>query len=121
MTKAMVEIEKSAWFSHPMCDKKRQFSVKKSLPFVESIRGEYTHRVRHVTIYTDARAAHAAVSCWCGMSITISNRKKNMLVAEPSQGRPVCATCEGRVARVGIAQPQEINGHTVKYSPRKTS
>lgn len=121
MMTAMVDIERSSWFDHQMCDKRRQFSVKKSLPFVESIRGVYTHRVRHVTVYTGEGKSHMAITCWCGMSICISSRKPNRLVAEPSNGRKVCATCEGRVVGAGAAGLQEINGRQVKYTPRRAS
>lgn len=103
--------------------------VKSSLPFVESARGEYTHRVRSATVYTVINATaftpkgtmHAAVNCWCGMTLLLSAKKRSRLVAEPSEGRPICATCEGRAIGAGQLGTQEIAGRAVKYSPKRGS
>jgi len=114
----MVDIKPSKWFSHPLCDRSKQFPAKKSMPFVESIQGTYTHRVRYVTMYNNGKESHVAVNCWCGMSICISRRKPNRLCSSPSNGRKRCATCEGRAIGAGVVLPSVINGVDVVYSPR---
>lgn len=93
--------------------------VKASLPFAESDSGWYTHRVRSaILIKLGDRPAHMAIRCWRGMSLLISKRKHGRFVAEPSAGRPVCATCEGRAIGAGQEDSHKINGRMVKFSPR---
>lgn len=114
----MIDIEPSSFLSHPMCDKQTTLSAKKSKPFVESFMGYYAHRVRHVTLYSREGGSHIAVNCWCGMTICISNRKPSRLVEFPSQGKPICATCEGRAIGAGVDGSREIAGRQVMFSPR---
>lgn len=93
--------------------------VKKALPYAESSGGEYTHRVRSARLITfKGFGAHMAISCWCGMSLLISKRHKSQFVAEPSFGRPMCATCEGRAIGAGVDGSHKINGRMVKFQPR---
>lgn len=47
---AMIDIEPSSIIKHPHAGK-HCTAAKRSLPFAESLQGEYTHRVRHVTLY----------------------------------------------------------------------
>lgn len=111
----MIEIEPSPYFKKSGIG----HAVTKALPFVESGAGEYTHRVRHITLYTVLGKSHMAVACWCGMSINVgSRRRRSKLVDSPTTGRPVCATCEGRVIGAGIVPPREIGGKHVMYAPR---
>lgn len=92
--------------------------IKQSLPYAESDAGHYTHRVRSAAIYTMLGKQHMGIRCWCGMSLLISERKKGKLVAEPSIGRPICATCEGRAIGAGTDADHKINGRIVRYAPR---
>jgi len=97
--------------------------AKRSLPFAESGAGKYTHRVRSVQIIAlDPKQwpAHIAVSCWCGQSVLISEKrqhKASRIVAEPS--RVLCATCEGRAIGAGQLGAQEIGGRAVMFSPQR--
>ena len=113
----MIDIEPSRIIKHPHAGKDC-VAAKRSLPFVESLQGEYTHRVRHVTLHNGLAKAHFSVTCWCGMTICISARRKGRLVAEPGEGRPICATCEGRVVGAGVVGEREIAGKAVMYQPR---
>ena len=89
--------------------------AKKSLPFAASTAGIYAHRVRSVDMITMLGESHLAVACWCGMTLLVSTRKKTKLYEEVPDGRPMCATCEGRV--IG-KDSGKINGLDVRYKPR---
>lgn len=94
--------------------------VKRALPFVESFRGQYTHRVRAIQVLVNSWGSHMAVRCWCGQTVSISQRKPNRgnaLMVEPT-GRPICATCEGRAIGAGQLGAPEIAGRPVMFSPR---
>lgn len=93
--------------------------AKQALPFVESARGRYAHRVREVTLHNLGGKAHIAVGCWCGMVLFISPRKHGRLVAEPEPGRPICATCEGRAIGSGQLGAREIAGREVMFQPSR--
>jgi len=94
--------------------------AKRSLPFVEPIRGNYAHRVRSVAYYTSnsaSRPPHAAVKCWCGQTILVGGRRDGAhLVADVTL--PICATCEGRAIGAGQVGAREIAGRPVMYSPK---
>lgn len=94
--------------------------AKRSLPFVESLRGNYAHRVRSVAYYTlhsPRHPPHAAVKCWCGQTILIGGKRESaQLVADVSL--PICATCEGRAIGAGQVGAREIAGRPVMYSPK---
>lgn len=94
--------------------------VKKSLPFVTSIRGGYVHRVRYVTMFTILGKSHLAVSCWCGMTQFVSGTRKAKLIESPDESSVMCATCEGRAIGAGLDGVTEINGRMVKFSPVKS-
>lgn len=100
----------------------RNVYASKSLPFVESGAGRYTHRVRGlalVTMHAPTYQPHAAASCWCGMTILLSPKpvhSRNRLAEEPS--RVLCATCEGRAIGAGQLGAQEIAGKPVMFAPR---
>lgn len=103
--------------------------IPRALPFVESIVGEYTHRVRSAQSFTKISSSafwregeiHVAAKCWCGMTMLLSARKKTRFVAEPSPGRPICATCEGRAIGAGMLGTPEIAGRPVKFSPQRVA
>lgn len=93
--------------------------AKMARPFVASDAGEYVHRVRSVTVYTVLGKSHMAVRCWCGMTQLVSKRKKGRLLDVPTAGRPMCATCEGRVIGAGEIGARKINGMDVRYKPNQ--
>ncbi|WP_333662751.1 hypothetical protein [Acinetobacter sp.] len=92
-------------------------AVKQSVPFVEARHGEYTHRVRHVTLITFMNKSHFAVQCWCGMTMCMggSGKGTGILLEIPSPNRPMCATCEGRAIGAGLLGVREIAGREVMY------
>jgi len=93
--------------------------VKRSPPFAESPKGAYTHRVRYATLYRVGDSVpHMSIGLWCGMTLCISKRKPGRFVSEPSRGRPMCATCEGRAIGAGRDGSHKINGRMAKFSPR---
>lgn len=104
-------IKRKGW-GHENCK-----AIKKSVPFVEAKCGEYTHRVRHVTLITFMNKSHFSVKCWCGMSLNFggSGKGKGQFVKNPSEGRPMCATCEGRAIGAGLLGAREISGRPVMY------
>lgn len=98
--------------------------ITKAPPFAESRSGNYTHRVRSAIIHTnDGHWSHMAAHMWCGMGMLFDTRKHagNRFVDEPSAGRPVCATCEGRAIGAGQDGAMKIAGRMVKFSPRLTN
>jgi hypothetical protein len=98
----MVELQRARlprWRPSPI------LPIAKSLPFVESRMGRYTHRVRCANL---------------GMSFCISERK-GRFVEEPSPGYVVCATCEGRAIGAGQLGAREIAGREVMFAPRRTA
>lgn len=99
----------------------RMRSVRRSVPFVESFYGTYTHRVRSITMHELLNKSHMSVGCWCGMTINLSQHRRNRLLLEPSQGRPICATCEGRAIGSGQLGAREILGRPVMFSPREAT
>lgn len=100
----------------------RNVYAAKSLPFVESGAGRYTHRVRSlslVTMHSPRHQPHSAAACWCGMTVLLSPKHchaRSRLVAEPT--RVLCATCEGRAIGAGQLGTPEIAGRPVMFSPR---
>lgn len=112
---AMVNIEPCKYFREKR-DRRLSVPCRKSLPFAESTQGQYSHRVRHVTLHVCLGKTHLAANLWCGMSIIIS-KKKGRLLAEPSENRPMCATCEGRAIGAGLLGAREIAGRFVMFRP----
>ena len=93
--------------------------VKRALPYIESVRGLYSHRVRNATMYVIDGKTHMGVSCWCGMSLCVGKKSTGQLVGQPSIGRPICATCEGRAIGAGQEASHKINGRLVKFTPQQ--
>ena len=91
-------------------------SASKSQPLVNARAGKYTHRVRHVTLYTCMGKSHLAVRCWCGQVVFVSE-KSGGTFASKAADRPLCATCEGRAVGSGEDGVREINGKPVMFSP----
>ena len=92
-------------------------SVKKSLPFIESFRGCYAHRVRFVDMHTNYKGeSWFAVKTWCGVSFCNSGSKgQNIFTENPTKNKPICATCEGRFIGAGLDGDRVINGRKVMY------
>lgn len=94
-------------------------AIKRSLPFLESTRGRYAHRIKHVTMQTFNGKSHFIVKTWCGSSFCTGGDGKGQTSFEevPTDGRPVCATCEGRYIGAGMTGERKINGTDVYYNP----
>lgn len=93
-------------------------SVKKSLPFIESYRGYYAHRVRFVDLHTNPKGSHFAIKAWCGASFcngSIEGKGQTFFTENPTNNKPICATCEGRFVGAGMAGDRIINGNKVMY------
>ena len=111
-----LEVVKPSGWRPPHFD---SVAVKKSLPYAESSGGEYTHRVRSARLHwMSGYGSHMSISCWCGMSLLVGKRHKGQFVAEPSFGRPMCATCEGRAIGAGVDGSHKINGRMARFQPR---
>ena len=92
--------------------------AKLSLPYYQSRRGKYIHRVRYMNQHwRDNKFHHANVGFWCG-GLGFPG-EKGILMAEVPQGQVLCATCEGRAIGAGEDGSHLINGREVIYSPRR--
>lgn len=113
----MITLEPSPYMKQKKFGFENCKAIKKSVPFIEAKCGEYTHRVRHVTLITFQNKSHFSVKCWCGMSMNFggSGKGQGMFVNQPSVGRPMCATCEGRAIGAGLLGIREIEGRKVMY------
>lgn len=109
-------------------------AVSESLPYYQSEGDGYVHCVKEVTMHYDrdtAKLTHISVSFWCGgggflypssVSERVSRRggrKPAAIVAEPSAGRVVCATCAGRAVGSGQHGNHKIGDNFVKFRPHK--
>ncbi|WP_098715271.1 hypothetical protein [Acinetobacter baumannii] len=114
---AMITLEPSRYMKRKGFGNENCKAIKQSVPFVEARRGEYTHRVLHVTLVTFRNKSHFAVHCWCGMTMCGGGTGKGtgILLDTPSANRPMCATCEGRVIGAGLLGSREISGRQVMY------
>ncbi|MEG1232373.1 MAG: hypothetical protein RSE18_00950 [Acinetobacter sp.] len=95
-------------------------SIKKSLPFLESFRGCYAHRVKHVTMQTFNGKSHFIIKTWCGTSFCNGSKDgkgQTYFVEKPTQNRPICAICEGKFIGSGQSGERTINGNSVMYRP----
>lgn len=92
-------------------------SIRKSLPFLEAFRCAYAHRVRFVDLHTNPRGSHFAIKVWCGATFCNGGGGKGQtyFTEKPTNGRPICATCEGRYIGAGLDSKREINGRKVMY------
>ena len=99
----------------------RIVAVKKSLPFIESFRGCYAHRVKHVSVYTNTKGkSHFIIKTWCGASFCNGSKDgkgQTYFSENPTQNRPICATCEGKFIGSGQSGERIINGRSVMYRP----
>lgn len=93
-------------------------SVKKSLPFLESFRGLYAHRVRFVDLHTTPKGSHFSIKTWCGAAFCNGGKGKGQtyFTENPTNNRPICATCEGRFIGSGMIGDRIINGRKVMYN-----
>jgi hypothetical protein len=108
--------------------KERMLQLRKSLPFFERENGVLTHRIKSMRMHFDGEAlsskhTHTSVELWCGMHGFVRSRPKRgtrptHVVSEPSDGRFMCATCEGRAIGSGQLGSREIAGREVMFRPR---
>jgi hypothetical protein len=106
----------------------RPFALKRTLPLFQSDRGTYVHRVRSAAAHpSGGRAAwyvnHISVTYWGGNGGFLrgpqNTRNGGRLLADlPTDGSPVCATCEGRAVGAGFPSLALIVRHSVKFAPR---
>jgi hypothetical protein len=82
-------------------------------PFVENSMAVLIHRVRYVTTHQIAAKykPHLAVESWCGNSST--GTKKFTFLAEPPEGRILCARCEDAAVAFGHLSAESIAGRHV--------
>lgn len=115
MSMIILKERKKHWFNAPDYLVK---SVKKSLPFIESFRGAYAHRVRYVDLHTGPKGSHFAIKTWCGAGFCNGGSKskgQTFFTKEPTNNKPICATCEGRFIGAGNLDDRTINGRKVMY------
>lgn len=91
--------------------------VRAMLPYYQSRRGLYVHRICSACQYelTTMGKSHVAIALWCGATGFLS---KGILIHDPPAGALLCATCEGRAIGAGIDGPRTINGRECIYAPR---
>lgn len=89
--------------------------VYRSLPFVTSTRGNRSHRARSARVYP--HPSGLCVTAWCGPSFHIGAGRA-VLTADPYDGYPVCATCEGRAVGAGQVTSGTLTGTPVVFTPR---
>ncbi len=107
------------------CERNGQSPValKRSLPFFISPLGSRVHRVRSATWYRpNYQPHHIALHLWCGQGGFLNvgrvfQRGCGHLHAEPPEGWPVCATCEGRAIGSGQIASEELTGHPLIFTP----
>lgn len=113
----------------------RPIAIKRSLPFFVSGSGSMTHRVRSgsLHIHTNPIFGGPTVSLrlWCGQQGFLLRRRNQrwahpgtlhggLLYPEPPEGRPMCATCEGRA--IGAGEPAAAFLHQtreIQFTPRE--
>lgn len=129
MCKVVLARERSCpWFERTTTE------LRASLPYWQPDNGGYVHMVRSARIHhgddNKAGLRYTTYKFWCGgggflypPSVPVNRRGGRgigMLLAEPSPGRVVCATCIGRA--IGSGQHPEhrnrIEGLPVKFTPR---
>lgn len=115
MNSVMIALEPCRYIQRKGYGSEKFMPIKKALPFAESARGEYTHRVRHVSLFIGDSIPRLGIECWCAMHLLVAKGKFGRLVPEPSEGRPICATCEGRAIGAGLLGAREIAGRPVMY------
>ncbi len=96
--------------------------IRSMLPFAQSRRGYYVHRIRSAwvnqesAVLSPGKPMSTVLSFWCGQSSFLP--RKAVLFAEPPSGSELCATCEGRWIGAG-GDNRKINGRDVIYKPRE--
>lgn len=100
--------------------------IKATLPFYQREGEGYVHRVRSGWLHRDwdGKFQHTSIHFWCGAYGFLYEPGKRprkhaaaSLVTEPSPGRIVCATCEGRAIGSGQVASSKIGGHFVRFRP----
>lgn len=103
--------------------------IAEMLPYYQREGDGYVHRVRSANMHYQrlhhgGAYTHTAATFWCGSYGFVypdgkarRRQKLGVLLAEPSPGRVVCATCEARAIGAGQDGQHKINGKFVKYRP----
>ena len=100
--------------------------VSSSLPFYEREGFGYVHRVRSSHLHYDdnGRLTHTSVRFWCGSHgfLYPPGRKCRKhapaaMRSRPSDGRVVCAACEGKAIGSGQTGAGKIGRNFVKFKP----
>lgn len=100
--------------------------ISATLPFFQRDGEGYVHRVRSALMHYDRHGAftHTSVHFWCGTHGFLYEPGKRpakhahaQLMTEPTPGRVVCATCEGRAIGAGQVVGNKIGEHFVKFKP----
>lgn len=116
--KTMIDLKPSKKInSHWMPNGMTHKAIKRSLPFLESFRGCYAHRVKHVTMQTHNGKSHFIIKVWCGASFCngVDGKGQTHFTENPTNNRPICATCQGRFIGAGMIDDRTINGRKVMY------
>ena len=101
-------------------------AISSSLPFFEREGSGYVHHVRSACLHYDdaGKITHTSVTFWCGSYGFLypkgkqsRNKAPASMVAEPTAGRLVCATCAGRAVGSGQLGEHKIGPNFVKYRP----
>lgn len=98
----------------------RSRTIRSMLPYYQSRRGVYVHRIRSARQYeyTTTSKSHVAIALWCGATGFIS---KGILYSDPPADALLCATCEGRAIGAGVDGHRKINGRACIYAPRNVA
>ncbi|MBN8262400.1 MAG: hypothetical protein J0L59_08755 [Xanthomonadales bacterium] len=107
-------------------------AVSESLPYYEREGVGYVHCAKTVSMHYDLRTrklTHISVGFWCGNHGFLypgnkppcrrGGRLPAVMLAEPSPGRVVCATCAGRSIGSGQQGDARVGGHVAKYRPHR--
>lgn len=92
---------------------KGQFPWKSCAPFIDNSRGTLIHRPRSGTTYNlHTSGPHVGIKFWCGMGVA-SDGKNLTFLAEPPDGRILCARCEAAAVANGMPSADELSGRHV--------
>lgn len=101
----------------------RPSAITKALPVYQSLRGRMAHRVRFANLYfdnprPDYSKARVCLQMWCGQGGRLN--KFGRLLAAPTDGWPLCGTCEGRAVGAGYPGIAILQTrYELLYSPRE--
>jgi hypothetical protein len=112
--------KKPAWRAH-QCR-----PLQSSLPFYERDGAGYVHRVRSAKLHydDDGTHTHTSVQFWCGANGFLypsgtqnPKHRPAVLTAQPTAGRAICATCQGRAIGAGQVGSHKSRGVMTRFKP----